>query len=603
MERRIRGLPDPVAGAPDGERRRRVRQKLHTPVYASFNRSQTAMVVDLSELLDLHEDGFAVQTSERLEVNRAVNLCLDLPETKSFIHGSGQVIWSDDTGRGGIRFSGLPESSRQVLKEWLFANLLIAGSNHAARTEQLARREAGDETLPGSAAVIDTKSDTKARSAVTISAEEESETLSSVEAVGREARGIGDDVDAVLSFITERALSLTGASGAALAFLTDDRMICRARAGEPAPPLGAPVDAKHGLSGECVRSGRLVSCEDTENDPRVDPEICRTLGIGSLMAAPIVSDFRVVGLLEIFSPHPRAFTKVHETVLDRLVEMIPKTHPEKTRRDRTQPEKIQPEAVSGVSLPSASESGSIPEIREARLEPKPEVREQVSQQVPEPEPKPAPTSPSHLLHLGLLGLVIVVVAMVLGYLVGPMIEKRISPEASQRSLPKGGEGASAVSGHGASNRSLADRSPANRSPADRRLAQQGVQAESLADLRSAAGQGDADAQWQMGVRYHNGEGVPRDDTQAMQWFLRAAEQGHVIAQATLGAYYWAGRGVPQDLSKAYFWSALALAEGDENSKSRLEGLASQMTQTQVSAARQQAEVWLHQHNAAKPANN
>jgi len=106
----------------------------------------------------------------------------------------------------------------------------------------------------------------------------------------------------------------------------------------------------------------------------------------------------------------------------------------------------------------------------------------------------------------------------------------------------------------------------------------------------------------MGVRYHNGESVPRDDVQAMQWFLRAANQGHATAQATLGAYYWAGRGVPQDLSKAYFWSALALAQGDENSKSRLEGLASQMTRAQISAARQQAEVWLRQHNAAQSAN-
>ena len=82
----------------------------------------------------------------------------------------------------------------------------------------------------------------------------------------------------------------------------------------------------------------------------------------------------------------------------------------------------------------------------------------------------------------------------------------------------------------------------------------------------------------------------------MKWFRRAAEQGHVDAQATLGAYYWAGRGVPQDLSKAYFWSTIALAEGDENSKSRLEGLASQMTQTQVSTARQQAEEWIHGHS-------
>src|SRR5450755_2732015 len=147
MDRSVVRLPDPIAGAPNGERRRLVRQKLHTPVYASFNGPQTDMVVDLSELLDLHEDGFAVQTSERLEMNRAVALCLDLPETKSFIHGSGQVIWSDDTGRGGVRFSALPESSRHILREWLFANLLIACANHAARTEQLRAREEGFEEV------------------------------------------------------------------------------------------------------------------------------------------------------------------------------------------------------------------------------------------------------------------------------------------------------------------------------------------------------------------------------------------------------------------------------------------------------------------------
>ncbi|HKB99278.1 MAG TPA: GAF domain-containing protein [Terriglobales bacterium] len=584
MDRSIQRLPDPVAGAPNGERRRLVRQELHTPIYASFNGSQTGLVVDLSELLDVHEDGFAVQTSERLEINRAVSLCLDLPETKSFIHGSAQVIWSDDAGRGGIRFSGLPESSRQVLKEWLFANLLIAGSNHAARTEQLARREAEQEKSPETSAAI-LAAIIKASNVVPIS--DESETLSSVEAIRREVRETGGDVDSVLHLITERALSLTGASGAALAFLTGDRMICRARAGEPAPPLGAPVDAKQGLSGECIRSGLLVSCEDTANDPRVDPEICSALGIGSLMAAPIASDFRVVGLLEIFSPHPRSFTKAHEAVLDRLVEMIPKIHTEKIHPEKTRPQEAEPEDVSDVSQPSVSELGSIPATRYAFEEPTHEVGEQVSQQVPEQMPEPAPASPSRLLHLGLLGLVIVVVAMVLGYLVGPMIEKRISPEASsQGSLFKEVKAAGPAS-------TLAGHSSADRRSPDQR-------AKSLPALRNLALQGDADAQWQMGVRCHNGEDVPRDDVQAMQWFLRAAEQGHVTAQATLGAYYWAGRGVPQDLSQAYFWSAIALAQGDENSKSRLEGLTSQMTRAQVSAARQQAEVWIHQHSVAQP---
>ena len=610
MDRSTLRLPDPIAAAPNGERRRSVRQKLNTPVYASFNGPQTGMVVDLSELLDLHEDGFAVQTSERLETNRAVTLCLDLPETKSYIHGSGQVIWSDDAGRGGIRFSGLPESSRKILKEWLFANLLIACSNHAARTEQLARRkdDNDEENLSEPAPVA------KSGSVVPIS--DQGEILSrvetglapslQVEAVRREVREIGDDVDTVLQLITERALSLTGASGAALAFLTDDRMICRARAGEPAPPLGAPVNVSEGLSGECVRTGFLVSCEDTENDSRVDPEVCRTLGIGSLMAAPIVSDFRVVGLLEVFSPHPRAFMKAHETVLNRLVEMIPKTHreptqPEDREPDKTQPETlIIPEALSGVPQASAAELGStesgslesgslelgsielgsIDAIREALWEPGPEVREQVShpipgqivaEQVTEPVAEPVSKS-SYLLHWALLGLAILVVAMVLGYLVGSMMERRLadSPQVSQPPSV-----AETVSGQSATDHS--------------------APAKSLADLRKLADQGDADAQWQMGVRYHNAEDVPHDDAQAMQWFLRAAEQGNVAAQSALGAYYWAGRGVPEDLSKAYFWSTIALANGDENSKVRLEGLASQMTHAQVSAARQQAEVWIRTH--------
>jgi hypothetical protein len=323
------------------------------------------------------------------------------------------------------------------------------------------------------------------------------------------------------------------------------------------------------------------------NDARVDPEIGRTLGIGSLMAAPIVSGFRVIGLLEVFSPHARGFTKAHGTVLGQLVEMMPKPPREKAPPENAAPEKTQletpvrPEAVSAVSQPPASRPGliefdSIHALREALWEREPELPEQVLQQLPEEIvaeeiPEPVPSSR----YRTLIGLVVAVVAMVLGYLAGPIIEKRWadSPQAPQQSAV---EAASTVSGQSATDH--------------------GAQAYSLGSLHKLADRGDADAQWQMGVRYHNGEGVPRDDVQAMQWFLRAAEQGHVIAQATLGAYYWAGRGVPQDFSKAYFWSAIALAQGDENSKSRLEGLASQMTREQIAAARQQAEAWIQSHN-------
>jgi hypothetical protein len=115
-------------------------------------------------------------------------------------------------------------------------------------------------------------------------------------------------------------------------------------------------------------------------------------------------------------------------------------------------------------------------------------------------------------------------------------------------------------------------------------------------VQKLAEAGDTDAQWQMGVRYHDGQGVPQDDAQAVRWFQLAAEQGNVTAQGALGAYYWRGRGVPADFSKAYFWSAIAMAQGDEMSKSRVEGLSSQMTRAQISVARQQAEDWISAHS-------
>jgi TPR repeat protein len=123
-------------------------------------------------------------------------------------------------------------------------------------------------------------------------------------------------------------------------------------------------------------------------------------------------------------------------------------------------------------------------------------------------------------------------------------------------------------------------------------------------LEELATAGNADAQWQMGVRCHDGEGVPQDDARAVQWFRLAAEQGNVAAQGALGAYYWRGRGVPSDLAKAYLWSAIAMAQGDEMSKSRIEGLSSQMTRAQISVARQQAEDWIRAHNlrSASPSN-
>src|SRR5437773_944982 len=124
-------------------RRRQVRHKVHTPAYASLNGSSGGMVLDLNEILDISQDGMSMQTSPRLEVNRTVSLCLDLSETKTYIHTTGRVIWSDETGKTGIRFADMPEASVSHLKEWLFLNAMVAGgARGAAQNSKFQSKEA-----------------------------------------------------------------------------------------------------------------------------------------------------------------------------------------------------------------------------------------------------------------------------------------------------------------------------------------------------------------------------------------------------------------------------------------------------------------------------
>jgi len=110
--------------------------------------------------------------------------------------------------------------------------------------------------------------------------------------------------------LTEEASRSTGATGAALAIRSDqdDAVICRARFGETAPGLGSRLNTKFGISGECVRTGKLLCCNDTELDPRVDAQACRALGVRSIVAVPLCVQGAVGGILEVFSTSARAFS-------------------------------------------------------------------------------------------------------------------------------------------------------------------------------------------------------------------------------------------------------------------------------------------------------
>src|SRR4030081_4054815 len=101
------------------------------------------------------------------------------------------------------------------------------------------------------------------------------------------------------------------ASGAALALAEADPdfMICRASSRPDAPPAGAKLQVGDVFSGECVRTGKLLRCDDTETDLRVNRESCRDLGIRSILPAPVRDGAKVIGLLEVFSPHQTPFSQ------------------------------------------------------------------------------------------------------------------------------------------------------------------------------------------------------------------------------------------------------------------------------------------------------
>jgi hypothetical protein len=132
------------------------------------------------------------------------------------------------------------------------------------------------------------------------------------------------DLDAALQLLAERALYITGASGTAIALRRGEHndMLCRATTGSNAPELGALLSMEHGLSGECVRTRQLLRCDDAERDPRVNREVCRELGIASVVVMPIVSDDQVLGVFELLSGKPRAFEERDLSALLRLSEMV-----------------------------------------------------------------------------------------------------------------------------------------------------------------------------------------------------------------------------------------------------------------------------------------
>ena len=556
----------PELQVPRLNRRRRVRHKVHTPAYASFTGASKGMVLDLSEVLDISEDGFAVRCTSPLELNRSYDMCLDLAESKGHIYTSAKAIWSDASGRVGFRFPNLPTAPLLQLRDWLFLNALAAVVNAeptATSTPSVSADAVSSNAAPR---------------------QDYTNILTALSAVQREAESFGPDLGGALRLIAARAQLLVRASGAAIALTSSDpgTMICRASAGPDAPPVGAQLQVGAGFSGECVSTGKILRCDDTETDSRVDRESCRVLGIRSMLAAPIRSGQKVIGIIEGFSSKPGAFHETDSFVLQRLTETILAAI-NRTRRSQAElAPKVEP------PRPFSPPAGSVLFASQDRVKENQDEKERLPA-----EDKTFGGVRLPRTHLVLLILAAATIALALGFILAPWIQETLQGQGqSQRQSQSQSEDRTVL----ASSRPPAPVAQPRSASAPVDSVNDAV---ALEQLRQLAKQGDPAAQNALGVRYATGEGVKQDEREAAIWFTKAAEQGYVIAQSALGARYWAGRGVPQDLPKAYFWTVLARAGGDQGSRTLAPVLASHMTRGQAAAIEQQADAWFSQHQLSQ----
>jgi TPR repeat protein len=117
-------------------------------------------------------------------------------------------------------------------------------------------------------------------------------------------------------------------------------------------------------------------------------------------------------------------------------------------------------------------------------------------------------------------------------------------------------------------------------------------------IKPLADQGDAHAQYRLGLMYQLGEGVPEDRGEAIRWYRKAADQGDTTAQYDLGFMYSKGEGVQQNYVMALMWSDIAASRipvsDTEEHKAAValrDNIASKMTPEQIAEAQRMAKEW------------
>jgi TPR repeat protein len=119
------------------------------------------------------------------------------------------------------------------------------------------------------------------------------------------------------------------------------------------------------------------------------------------------------------------------------------------------------------------------------------------------------------------------------------------------------------------------------------------------EWRPLADDGDPASQFNLGLLFLDGHGVPQSYVEAVNWFRRAAEQDYEPAQHNLGAMYGSGQGVKRDYVQAYKWLNICAAKGNAGCVTQRDLLSKKLKPGQIAEAQRLATQFQPQKETAK----
>lgn len=145
--------------------------------------------------------------------------------------------------------------------------------------------------------------------------------LSAVVATQQEVLAAITDLDKVMELVVDRTPVVTSGSGAVIEVVDGDELLYRAASGVAKPHVGLRLKREGSLSGLAVREKSVMRCDDAQLDPRVDATACWSIGIRSMIIAPLVEGDVAVGALKSYSSQAKAFDDLDLYALQLLAGM------------------------------------------------------------------------------------------------------------------------------------------------------------------------------------------------------------------------------------------------------------------------------------------